>query len=207
MSSELLQIKAIQLNVSSPFTWASGLRSPVYCDNRLALSYPDVRRDIVGKLADLIGDREVSIAGVATAGIAWGALVAEQKGLHYGYVRSSAKGHGMKKRVEGFLPTDRPVVVIEDLVSTGGSVLSAVDCLRQEQNLDVEDVFALFSYDFAGIHQRFVDHHCRLNTLATFPELLERALHTEYIERSEYQSLQDWHCDPKLWSEKYLSHS
>ena len=174
----LLQIKAIELKPQAPFTWASGLKSPIYCDNRKTLSFPvcrtHIRQQFVNVIQEKFGTPDI-IAGVATGGIAIGALVAQEMGIPYAYVRSEAKKHGLGNQVEGVVEPNQKVVVIEDLISTGKSSLSAVSALR-EAGLDVMGMVAIFTYDFQIAKQAFEDAEVALHTLTDYHALLQQAL-------------------------------
>ncbi len=203
VSANLLQIKAIKLNNSQPFTWASGLKSPIYCDNRITLSYPKIRTYIRQQLSKAItehfGNVDV-IAGVATAGIPQGALVAQELGLPFAYVRSSAKDHGLTNKIEGIVNSGQTVVVIEDLVSTGKSSLEAVQALR-EIGAKVTGMVAIFSYGLKVAETNFTDAQCRLITLSDYDSLITKAVEDEYISKKDETSLREWKSDPKAWSE------
>ena len=197
----LLQIKAVKLNPKVPFTWASGIKSPIYCDNRVTLSYPQIRTFIRQAFAEAIlesfGKPDV-IAGVATGGIAQGALVAEELGLPFIYVRSSAKGHGMGNLIEGYFEKGQRVVVIEDLISTGGSSLKAVEALRGA-GLEVKGLLAIFSYGFDVATQNFNEAHCPYITLSNYDILLQKALSDNVLSEADLTSLQAWRTNPKEW--------
>lgn len=197
----LLQIKAVKLNPADPFTWASGIKSPIYCDNRITLSYPNIRTFIRQAFADAIienfGKPDI-IAGVATGGIAQGALVAEQLGLPFIYVRSSAKGHGMGNLIEGAFEPGKRVVVIEDLISTGGSSLKAVEALR-DADLDVKGLVAIFTYGFDIAHQNFADAKCPYTTLTDYETLLKKAVETNTVSEEQLNSLLEWRKNPSDW--------
>ncbi len=197
----LLQIKAIKLQPSTPFTWASGLKSPIYCDNRKTLSYPEVRniiRDMFGeKVRELYPGTEI-IAGVATGAIAHGMLVADLLGLPFIYIRSGAKEHGLGNQIEGDFKRGDKVVVIEDLVSTGGSSLSAVNALR-EAGCDVLGMLAIFTYGFEKAEKVFASARCDLHTLCDYDALVERAIETGYISENELVTLKEWRTSPSTW--------
>lgn len=197
----LLQIKAVKLNPKDPFTWASGIKSPIYCDNRVTLSYPQIRTFIRQAFAEAIlenfGKPDV-IAGVATGGIAQGALVAEELGLPFIYVRSSTKGHGMGNLIEGYFEKGQRVVVIEDLISTGGSSLKAVEALR-DAGLEVKGLLAIFSYGFNVATQNFNEAHCPYITLSNYDILLQRAVSDNVLSEADLSSLQSWRSNPKEW--------
>ena len=199
----LLQIKAIQLNPETPFTWASGWKSPIYCDNRKTLSYPQVRTFIRQQFVELVqetyGKPEV-IAGVATGGIAHGALVAQELGVPFVYVRSSSKGHGLQNRVEGVLEEGQTVVVIEDLVSTGKSSLQAVEALR-EKGANIKGLASIFTYGFDLAEKNFEDAKCPFSSLSDYNTLIEQALKEDYINSAHLSSLQEWRRDPANWKQ------
>jgi orotate phosphoribosyltransferase len=198
----LLQIKAVKLNPQSPFTWASGIKSPIYCDNRVTLSYPNIRTFIRQTFAEAIlekyGKPDV-IAGVATGGIAQGALVAQELGVPFIYVRSSAKQHGMGNQVEGYFEKGQRVVVIEDLISTGGSSLKAVDALR-EAGLDVKGLLAIFTYGFDLAKENFKKANCSYITLSNYDVLLKKALENNTISESDLKTLEEWRKAPNSWN-------
>lgn len=197
----LLQIKAIKLDNSNPFTWASGWKSPIYCDNRKTLSYPQIRNNIRQELVNIIneefGDVDV-IAGVATAGIAQGVLVAQDLGKPFVYVRSSSKDHGLENKIEGDVNSGQSVVVVEDLVSTGGSSLNAVKAL-EEAGCKVKGMVAIFTYGFKTAEDNFKKAKCKLFTLSNYETLIKQALETGYIKESDVSSLNKWREDPANW--------
>lgn len=205
VSDFLLQIKAIKLDNAKPFTWASGLRSPIYCDNRITLSFPKVRtyirQQFVKAIQEEFGDVE-AIAGVATGGIAQGALIAQELGLPFAYVRSASKGHGLENLIEGIVKTGQSVVVVEDLVSTGGSSLKAVQALR-DAGCIVKGMVAIFTYNLKASIEGFEKENCRLVTLADYDILVNRAVENEYIKDSDLQSLIEWRENPQKWGEKF----
>ena len=197
----LLQIKAIKLQPSNPFTWASGWKSPIYCDNRKTLSFPEVRSFIRDSFATMIKDlypQAEMIAGVATGAIAHGALVADKLRLPFIYVRSGAKEHGLGNQIEGCFKRGQKVVVIEDLISTGGSSLNAVNALR-EAGCDVLGMVAIFTYEFKKATDAFTSENCKLNTLSNYSVLVETAVKTGYIGQLEVETLKKWRVDPSIW--------
>jgi orotate phosphoribosyltransferase len=201
----LLQIKAIKLSPEKPFTWASGLRSPIYCDNRKILSYPKVRTFVRQEMVKIIGEEFGTpdvIAGVATGGIAIGALVAQDLGLPFVYVRSSAKEHGLTNQIEGVLETGQSVVVVEDLVSTGKSSLAAVEAVREAECL-VKGMVAIFTYGLQKAIDSFDKASCPLFTLTDYPTLLRKGLEAQYITPDQQRSLQEWRTDPQQWSDSH----
>jgi orotate phosphoribosyltransferase len=197
----LLQIKAVKLQPNDPFTWASGIKSPIYCDNRVTLSYPNIRtfirQEYAETLVEAFGKPDV-IAGVATGGIAQGALVAQELGLPFIYVRSEAKKHGMGNQIEGYFEEGQKVVVIEDLISTGGSSLKAVDALR-DANLDVKGLVAIFTYGFKAAELNFQNAKCPYRTLTNYDILLDHAKEASLISEDEARSLLEWKSDPQSW--------
>jgi len=200
----LLQIKAVKLQPNEPFTWASGWSSPIYCDNRKTLSFPAIRTHIRQGYAEAIleqfGKPDV-IAGVATGGIAQGALVAQELGIPFIYVRSTPKGHGMGNQIEGHFEKGQKVVVIEDLISTGGSSLVAVRALR-DAGLDVRGLVAIFTYGFELSVRNFADAECPFVTLTDYEHMIDQALKSDYINDSDVESLKDWKNAPDSWSAK-----
>lgn len=201
----LLQIKAVKLQPDQPFTWASGLKSPIYCDNRKTLSYPKIRTYIRQHFVDVINENFAKpdvIAGVATGGIAIGALVAQEMGLPFIYVRSEAKKHGLTNMIEGEVSKGQSVVVIEDLISTGGSSLKAVEALR-ERGCDVKGMVAIFTYGFDESVQNFKKAKCRVETLTNYNTLISAAVSKEYIDKDSIKSLEEWRANPAKWSESF----
>lgn len=200
----LLQIKAIKLQPENPFTWASGWKSPIYCDNRKTLSYPQIRTYIRQQFVETINEHFAKpdvIAGVATGGIAQGALVAQDMGLPFVYVRSEAKKHGMTNMIEGDVESGQNVVVIEDLISTGGSSLKAVSALR-EKGCNVKGMVAIFTYGFAEAEENFKKAKCKLQTLSNYNILVETALAKGYINESDVENLKEWRKNPADWKQQ-----
>lgn len=197
----LLKVKAVKLQPNNPFTWASGWKSPIYCDNRLTLSYPQIRtyirQEFVKLIQEEIGDVDL-IVGVATGGIAQGALVAQDMGLPFAYVRSSEKAHGMTNLVEGVVESGQRVVIIEDLISTGGSSLKAVEAIRA-LNCEVKGLVAIFSYDFDIAKENFKKAKCKMLTLSDYNALTEQAFADEFILEKDLESLKKWRKDPENW--------
>ena len=200
----LLKVKAIKLSPSEPFTWASGWKSPIYCDNRLVLSFPIVRNYIKEEIAKNIelefGKPDV-IAGVATGAIGIGALVAEYLGLPFVYVRPEAKKHGRQNQIEGFIEKGQNVVVVEDLISTGKSSLVAVDALKAAE-VNVKGMVAIFTYGFDISKENFETNNVNLFTLSNYESLLEQALDTNFINQSEVDILSKWNSNPSKWTGK-----
>lgn len=201
IAGSLLQIKAIKLNPTNHFTWASGWYSPIYCDNRKILSYPAVRKQVYEAFADLVAEKypeaEV-LAGVATGAIAHGVLVAEKMGKPFIYVRSTPKSHGLTNQVEGEVKPGSKVVVIEDLVSTGGSSLSAVDALKKA-GCDVLGMVAIFTYGFPTAEQNFANAGVKLDTLSNYNTMIEMAIEQGYVHPDELETLKEWRRDPASW--------
>lgn len=197
----LLQINAIKLNPRDPFTWASGWKSPIYCDNRMVLSYPVVRNyikeEIAKNLENEFGKPDV-IAGVATGAIGIGALVAEFLGLPFVYVRPEAKKHGRQNQIEGFVEKGQNVVVVEDLISTGNSSLVAVDALRAA-GINVKGMVAIFTYGFEISKKNFKNKNVNLFTLSNYESLLDQALDTNFINQKESEILSKWNTNPSQW--------
>lgn len=202
LAEKLLKISAIKLQPEIPFTWASGWNSPIYTDNRKTLSYPEVRSFIKIEMCRLIlenFEKPDAIAGVATGAIAMGALVADALGLPYVYVRSSPKDHGLENLIEGNLTPGQRVVVIEDLISTGGSSLKAVEAIRQA-GCEVVGMAAIFTYGFPLAIKRFKDAGVELLTLSNYNAMLEAALDTQYIREEDLDTLKEWRKDPANWA-------
>jgi orotate phosphoribosyltransferase len=198
----LLQINAIKLNSENPFTWASGWKSPIYCDNRVILSFPAIRnyiRDEFSKNIEKQFGKPDVIAGVATGAIGIGILVAQELGLPFVYVRPEAKKHGRLNQVEGFLQKGQNVIVVEDLISTGNSSLLAVEALRNE-GANVKGMAAIFSYGFQVATDNFTNANIDLFTLSNYESLLELAVAKEYITRNEQDLLQEWRKRPSEWN-------
>lgn len=197
----LLQIKAIKLEVEHPFTWASGIKSPIYCDNRITLSFPRVRtyirQEFVRAIQSEFGSIDL-IAGVATGGIAQGALVAQDLDLPFAYVRSSKKEHGLENQIEGMVSEGQSVVVLEDLISTGGSSLSAVKALRSA-GCNVKGMVAIFTYNLKKALDNFEDEKCPLLTLSDYDHLIKKAIEIDYIRGEDLQTLLKWRENPSEW--------
>jgi len=201
IAKKLLEIKAIKLSPKQPFTWASGWKSPIYCDNRLSLSYPSVRQLIREKLVKAIQTHFLNIeavAGVATAGIPQGVLIADKLDIPFLYVRSKAKGHGMENRIEGKISPGQKVVVVEDLISTGGSSLKAVSDLR-DAGFDVLGMVAIFTYGFPLADQNFANEQVKLVCLSDYASLLPHALEQGYISSEDMATLNSWRQEPASW--------
>lgn len=202
VAEKLLQVKAVKLQPNNPFVWASGWNSPIYCDNRKTLSYPRIRTFIKTELARLVLEKYPDvdvIAGVATGAIAQGALVADLLGLPFVYVRPTPKDHGLENMIEGDLKPKQKVVVIEDLISTGGSSLKAVEAIRKDGS-SVLGMLAIFSYGFPVAAQKFREANVELTTLCNYDAILRHALETNYIAESELKTLQEWRKDPVNWN-------
>lgn len=201
LAEYLLQIKAIQLNTQNPFTWTSGLKSPVYCDNRKLLSYPEVRNFVKDGLISLVNEyfpQTECIAGVATAGIPHGAIIADALGLPFIYVRSKPKEHGLTNTIEGDLKHGQRVLVVEDTISTGGSSLKAVEDLRAA-GAEVSGMIAIYKYGFESAKQKFEDAGIVLKTLTNYDFLIRVAVQGGYISKEELETLNAWRQNPSEW--------
>ena len=197
----LLQIKAIKLQPTNPFTWSSGWKSPIYCDNRITLSHPTIRTYIRQQLSELVQEMfgpVGCIAGVATAGIPQGALVAQELGLPFIYVRAKPKEHGMGNLIEGDILPGRRVVLVEDTISTGKSSLQAVDALR-DADYDVAGLVAIFSYGFEVATNSFKEANCPFATLSNYGALIKYASKNQYISENDLKLLKDWVKNPSVW--------
>lgn len=197
----LLQIKAIKLNPKNPFKWASGWNSPIYCDNRIILSHPEirvfVREQMVKQIEKIYGKPDV-IAGVATGAIGIGMLVADLMNLPFIYVRPNSKKHGRKNQIEGQFSKSQKVVVIEDLISTGNSSLMAIEALRSEE-LEIKGMISIFTYGFDISYNNFKEKNVEFCSLSSYDFLLEQALDINYISDEEYEILKDWKNNPSKW--------
>lgn len=198
----LIDIGAIKLSVDPPFTWTSGIKSPIYCDNRMIYSHPEARNFVVDALVSRVKSLHVEpdfIAGTATAAIGWAALVADRMNLPFVYVRSQAKGHGMGKRVEGDLPKGKDVVLIEDLVSTGGSSISSVEALREECDANISDVVSIFSYEMLSSAEKANEARVKFHPIANLQTLLEVAVEQGRILGSDIEKIGSFAADPQKW--------
>jgi orotate phosphoribosyltransferase len=201
IAESLLEIKAVSLRPNDPFTWASGIQSPIYCDNRLTLSYPDIRREIAAGLAKIVTEKfpeTALVAGTATAGIPHAAWVSEELNLPMCYVRSKAKGHGKGNQIEGKVEKGQKVVVVEDLISTGGSVITAVEALR-EVGCDVLGVVSIFTYELENGRERLHDANILSYSLTDFSTLVEVASEKGYVETTDLDKLMEWRKNPAQW--------
>ena len=197
----LTQINAIKLNTKNPFTWTSGIKSPIYCDNRLVLSYPNVRKFIADEMTDIVKNlygEKISIAGVATGAIAIGALIAERLNLPYAYVRPEPKGHGLKNQIEGNINEGSSIVVIEDLISTGKSSLNAINALKSE-GYNVMGMLSIFSYNFQFANKKFEQENISINSLSDYNSLVEKIESEGSLSKTEINRLKKWREDPKIW--------
>ncbi len=202
LAERLLKVSAIKLQPENPFTWASGWNSPIYTDNRITLSYPEVRTFIKVELCRIIKERfpqADAVAGVATGAIAQGALVADTLAMPYVYVRSAPKDHGLENLIEGNLKPGQKVVVVEDLISTGGSSLKAVQAIRNA-GCEVVGMVAMFSYGFPVAEKAFKEAGVELVTLSNYNAMLEAALATNYIRAEDVETLKEWRKDPSVWT-------
>jgi len=201
VSESLLQIKSIKLNAHDPFTWASGMKSPIYCDNRKTLSFPKIRTFLRQQFVEIINEKFGPvdlIAGVATGAIALGVLVAQELGLPFVYVRSSEKKHGLENKIEGHYESGQSVIVIEDLISTGKSSLNAVEALRNA-GCEVKGMLAIFSYNLQQALDNFNQAKCTLYTLSDYDGLIRQAIESNYISENDLKLLINWRKDPANW--------
>lgn len=203
----LLQIKAIKLNNENPFTWASGRKSPIYCDNRITLSYPEIRtflrQQFVNKVNEIFSGIDV-IAGVATGGIAQGVLIAQDLGKPFVYVRPQEKSHGLTNKIEGVVKSGQTVLVIEDLISTGKSSLQVVDTLR-EAGCEVKGMIAIFTYGLDIAKKAFQEKEVSLYTITDYDTLVKTAIEEDYIKEADIESLSFWRANPEKWSEDRIN--
>jgi len=204
IARRLLEVGAVKLAPQAPFTWASGLRSPIYCDNRVLLSYPAIRSEVIEGLKELSSNFEeiYGIAGVATAGIPHGALLADRLNLPFVYIRSKAKEHGRQNQIEGRVEPGKRYLVVEDLVSTGGSSLKAIDALKAAGG-NVAGAVAIFSYEFPAAIRAFELAEVPLATISGYSILLQEAAEHDYITLNEAKELANWRQDPRAWSEAF----
>ena len=197
----LTQINAIKLNTKNPFTWTSGIKSPIYCDNRLVLSYPKIREFIADSMTQIIQNKygsNISIAGVATGAIAVGAMISERLNVPYAYVRPEPKGHGLRNQIEGNIEEKSNVVVIEDLISTGKSSLNAINALKSE-GINVMGMLSIFSYNFDFANKKFIDEKVTINSLADYNTLVEVIESNGDLGNNEITRLKKWREDPENW--------
>lgn len=195
----LFDLKAVKINVKEPFTFSSGIKSPIYCDNRVILGYPSEREKIVNSFVELIEKENVDvIAGVATAGISWAAFIAEKLGKPMAYVRSKPKGHGVGRQIEGAEVKGKRVVVIEDLISTGGSSINAVEVLRSSGAVSTE-VKAIFSYEFKKAEENFSKINCKCEAISNFDILIKLLEKEKYLNQEEAKTALSWNKDPENW--------
>ena len=198
----LTQINAIKLNTKKPFTWTSGIKSPIYCDNRLILSFPNVRKFVADKMTEIVENKygkDICIAGVATGAIAIGAMIAERLNLPYAYVRPEPKEHGLKNQIEGNIKNGSNVVVIEDLISTGKSSLNAINALKSE-GYNVMGMLSIFSYNFQFANKKFEDENISINSLSDYNSLVNLIQSEGTLDSNEISRLKKWRENPKTWS-------
>lgn len=200
LALKLLQIKAIQINLQNLFVWSSGIQSPIYCDNRIALSYPEARKFIVNGFINLLNEVESVdvVAGVATAGIPWGSMIAYEMNKPFVYVRAESKSHGKMNKIEGQLSEGKKIIVIEDLISTGGSSIKAVDALR-EKKCEVISVLSIFQYNLPAAEVNFKKINCSFKSLSNFDALILEAQNQNYITSREFEHISEWKIDPENW--------
>ena len=202
VAEKLLQVNAIKLSPSQPFTWASGWKSPIYCDNRKVLSFPYVREFIKSEMCNVLFEEFPEaelLAGVATAGIAWGAMAADQLKLPYLYVRPKPKEHGLGNQIEGYYETGQKVVVIEDLISTGKSSLQVVDVLKNA-GLEVVGMVSIFTYDFPVAAEAFIKYELKYRSLTNFPVLIDLAIQKGIVSKEHQEMILKWRENPSAWN-------
>lgn len=201
----LLDYAAVKLSFDPPFTYTSGMKAPIYTDNRLLIGYPEAYKKVVGGFRNLVSEHGLKfdwLAGTATAGIPWAAFLAYSLNLPMVYVRAQAKGHGAGKQVEGYLDSSKRVLIIEDLVTTGGSSLATVEALRREASADVNEIIAIFTYGFPAMRESFEKADVRLYTLTDFDTLLEVARETGRISGEQFEKIMDYKKDPSGWAKR-----
>ncbi len=199
VASALLKVEAVRLNVKEPFTFVSGIKSPIYCDNRKVIGFSKEKNDVVNAFIDILKDKEFDIlAGTATAGIPWAAFIADRLNKPMAYIRSKAKEHGAGKQIEGGDVKGKKVIIIEDLISTGGSCISALEAARNEGATEVE-VLAIFSYEFQKAYDRFNEVNCKWSTLSNFTDLIELAVEEKYLSEEESIEAKKWNKSPNTW--------
>ncbi len=203
VAKALLDVEAVRVNVKEPFTFVSGIKSPIYCDNRKVIGYPEARKIIVDSFVEILKDRDFDVvAGTATAGIPWAAFIAEEMNKPMAYIRSKKKEHGAGKQIEGASVDGKKVVVVEDLISTGGSCIQAVEAARAEGASYVE-VAAIFSYQFQKAIDNFESIDCKWETLSSFMELLQLVKDQNYLNEVEFKIAASWNKDPQAWGEQF----
>jgi orotate phosphoribosyltransferase/orotidine-5'-phosphate decarboxylase len=199
VAKALLEVEAVRLNVGEPFTFVSGIKSPIYCDNRRVIGFPEERNVIVDAFIEALKDKDYDIlAGTATAGIPWAAFIAEKLNKPMAYIRSKPKAHGAGKQIEGGDVEGKKIIIIEDLVSTGGSCISALEAARKEGAKEVE-VMAIFSYEFQKAYDRFKEANCKWETLSSFPHLIDLAEKENYLSTEDAKEAKEWNKSPDTW--------
>jgi orotate phosphoribosyltransferase len=200
IAQELLNSKAVKISIDPPFTWASGIKSPIYCDNRILISFPEVREIIVSEFCILLEKMKPNvIAGTATAAIPWAAFIAHSMKLPMVYVRPEPKGHGAGKQIEGFLEPGKKVVLVEDLISTGGSSINAVNALKNEGKADIQDVIAIVTYEMEKSKNAFTEAGLNLQTLTNFSHILQEVKNQGYLQEDQIQTVSEFSKDPAGW--------
>jgi len=195
----LLKVEAVRLNVAEPFIFVSGIKSPIYCDNRKVIGFPKERTDIIDTFIEALQDKDFDIvAGTATAGIPWAAFIAEKMNKPMAYIRSKPKAHGAGKQIEGANVKGKKIIVIEDLISTGGSCIAALEAARKEGAKEVE-VMAIFSYEFKKAYDRFEEANCKWETLSDFSDLIELAVEENYLSYKDAKEASHWNKSPNTW--------
>lgn len=200
IAQELLKSKAVKISIDPPFTWASGIQSPIYCDNRILISFPEVREIIVSEFCILLEKMKPDvIAGTATAAIPWAAFIAHSMKLPMVYVRPEPKGHGAGKQIEGYLEPGKKVVLVEDLISTGGSSINAVNALKNEGKADIQDVIAIVTYEMEKSKNAFAEAGLNLQTLTNFSHILQEVKNQGYLQEDQIQTVSEFSKDPAGW--------
>jgi orotate phosphoribosyltransferase len=204
IAQELLKSKAVKISIDPPFTWASGIQSPIYCDNRILISFPEVREIIVSEFCILLEKMKPDvIAGTATAAIPWAAFIAHSMKLPMVYVRPEPKGHGAGKQIEGFLEPGKKVVLVEDLISTGGSSINAVNALKDEGKADIQDVIAIVTYEMEKSKNAFAEAGLNLQTLTNFTHILQEVKNNGYLQEDQIQTVSEFSKDPAGWWDNF----
>jgi len=199
VAKALLDVEAVRLNVKEPFTFVSGIKSPIYCDNRKMIGFPKERNIIVDAFVEAINKEDFDvIAGTATAGIPWAAFIADKLDIPMAYIRSKPKAHGAGNQIEGALVEGKRVLIVEDLISTGGSCITALEAAKKEGAKEAE-VIAIFSYEFEKAYKRFEEVNCKWTTISNFPALIELAVEKDYLSKEDAETASAWNKSPDTW--------